>query len=106
MTALPSEPLASAYDHQLARLAAVGIVIAMLHVPTTGGIEELSTEGVQPMTPGQAAKIDRKMDDGYPASGSVYAYGLMNSCFTSSSVLQYNESVTSYDCGLVFRIQK
>lgn len=30
MTALPSEPLASAYDHQLARLAAVGIVIAML----------------------------------------------------------------------------
>ncbi|MBW7910626.1 MAG: prepilin-type N-terminal cleavage/methylation domain-containing protein [Alphaproteobacteria bacterium] len=83
-----------------------GIVIAMLHVPTSDGIEELSAEGMQPMTPGQAAKIDRKMDDGYPASGSVYAYGLMNSCFTSAAVLQYNEAVTSYDCGLVFRIQK
>lgn len=83
-----------------------GLIVVVMSMPQTGGIDSLSGSGFQPLTPSMAAKIDRKMDDGFPHSGSVYAYGSVNSCFISSADLRYNESITSRDCGLVFRIQK
>lgn len=68
--------------------------------PTAGN------SGTMPMTPSQAAQIDRKIDDGAPAAGFVQAYGVQTSCFsTASGGYTYNEGVTSKDCGLVIRIQ-
>ncbi|MFN7113168.1 MAG: prepilin-type N-terminal cleavage/methylation domain-containing protein [Alphaproteobacteria bacterium] len=83
-----------------------GLIVVVMSMPASSGIDELSTGGLQPLTASMAAKIDRKMDDGFPHSGAVYAYGSVNSCFMSATDLRYNESITSRDCGLVFRIQK
>ncbi len=55
------------------------------------------------LTPGRAAQIDRKMDDGLPSTGSVHGYGLPASCSVAGT--GYLETVTATDCGLVVRIQ-
>lgn len=81
-----------------------GMVVALLRDPLSGGTDLLGTPGLQPMTPGMAARIDRKMDDGAPATGFVQAYGVMSSCFISDTLLQYDESIISRDCGLVFSL--
>ncbi len=77
--------------------------------PTNNGSENLSTTaGSNPLTPSRAEQIDRKMDDGNPGSGSVLAYGVTNSCFMNGSAANtfvYNGSVSSKDCGLMFRLQ-
>jgi hypothetical protein len=66
------------------------------------------------LTPTRAAQIDRKMDDGKPGSGYVQAYGVPASCYGNGAnppvaaigiAATYSESVTTNDCGLVFRIQ-
>lgn len=65
-------------------------------------------------TPAVAANIDRKLDDGLPATGSVQAYGLGTSCFgdadsdgsAEAGDNSYAESVTNLDCGVHIRIQK
>ncbi len=63
--------------------------------------------GSLPLTAIRAALIDRKMDDGRPASGAVQAYGFTASCFTVADALTsaYAEGTTGNDCGLIFRIQ-
>lgn len=81
-----------------------GLVVAMVRDPFISGTTALSTAGQQPMTPHMAAQLDRKIDDGLPHSGYVYAYGVMASCFTSDTAPQYNEAVISRDCGLVFSL--
>ncbi len=81
-----------------------GMVVALMRDPLNGGTDLLGTPGMQPMTPSMAARIDRKMDDGAPATGFVQAYGVMSSCFISDTALQYDESITSRDCGLVFSL--
>lgn len=82
-----------------------GMVLALVNAPTAA----LSVNpGVQPLTSSKAAQIDRKMDDGRPTSGFVQAYGVANSCNgnpTGGSANSYVESITSNDCGLIFRIQ-
>jgi len=81
-----------------------GLVIALVRDPFISGTGALSTAGQQPLTPHMAAQLDRKIDDGLPHSGYVYAYGVMSSCFTSDTQPQYNEAVISRDCGLVFSL--
>lgn len=55
--------------------------------------------------PGDAMQIDRKMDDGRPASGTVQSFGSTD-CFRTeaSGIVVYNEDSSSRACGLAFRI--
>ncbi len=79
-----------------------GITIAL----NTSPIQDLGTiAGLNPLSAGKAAQIDRKMDDGRPSSGYVQAYGVLGSCFTAQTTLAYKEGATGNDCGLLFRIQ-
>lgn len=65
---------------------------------------ELNAPGQQPLTPALAAAIDRKMDDGRPATGYIQAYGAPG-CFAKDDVAYaYAEANAGKDCGLVFRI--
>jgi prepilin-type N-terminal cleavage/methylation domain-containing protein len=61
------------------------------------------TAGTQPLAPLRAAQVDRKMDDGRPATGYVQAYGLPASCFAAGLV--YDETKSTTDCGLMYRIE-
>lgn len=82
-----------------------GMVLALVTSPTAA---LATTAGIQPLTAAKAAQIDRKMDDGRPSSGFVQSYGLGTSCNgtpAGGSANSYVESVTSNDCGLLFRIQ-
>lgn len=82
-----------------------GMVLALVQAPNSGGAANLSASGSQPLTATRAAQIDRKMDDGRSNSGFVQAYGATTTCFTAAGQGTYVESVTSNDCGLMFRIQ-
>ncbi|MDD9900761.1 MAG: prepilin-type N-terminal cleavage/methylation domain-containing protein [Alphaproteobacteria bacterium] len=80
-----------------------GMVLALVQAPNAG---LTNAGGTQPLTPTRAAQIDRKMDDGRPIGGYVQAYGSTNNCFDAvGGTDTYLESITSNDCGLVFRIQ-
>jgi hypothetical protein len=79
------------------------MIFALVAAPTTGTVASMTVAGQQPMTPARAAQIDRKMDDGRATSGYVQAYGAA-ACFNGVNN-SYSESVTSNDCGLMFRIQ-
>jgi len=66
--------------------------------------------GVQPVSPLRAAQIDRRIDDGKSASGTVQGYGVTTSCFVDSSgtgagPFDYNETLKAKDCGLIMQIQ-
>lgn len=81
-----------------------GMVLALVTAPTSN----LAAVGAtQPLTPAKAAQIDRKMDDGRPASGFVQSYGLATSCNATVGGVdnQYAEAINANDCGVVFRIQ-
>jgi prepilin-type N-terminal cleavage/methylation domain-containing protein len=58
--------------------------------------------GAQPMTPSQAAQIDRKLDDGASQTGSVIGYGVGANCVTAANT-GYLENQTGRDCGVSFR---
>jgi prepilin-type N-terminal cleavage/methylation domain-containing protein len=79
----------------------------MIVVITQSPSDALSTtSGLQAMTASRAAQIDRKLDDGRPTSGYVQAYGTAASCFAGTAAdTFYDETRTTRDCGLVFRIQ-
>ena len=87
--------------------ANTGIAGTMLVLSSYPHIRPTATAtGSMPMTSSQAAQIDRKLDDGAPATGFVQAYGTQSSCFMPNGLgFSYNESVSSKDCGLVIRIQ-
>lgn len=55
------------------------------------------------LTPGQAAEIDRKLDDGKPLTGYVRAGGNVDDCAPTTGL--YNEAATQRDCMLYFFIQ-
>lgn len=82
-----------------------GMILVLVQAPTIGSVATMTTGGAQPLTPTRAAQIDRKMDDGRAEGGFVQGYGVAASCFDAASNNSYKESVTSNDCGLVFRIQ-
>ena len=68
--------------------------------------------GKQILTAREAARIDRKMDDGDPFKGSVVGYGSVSlmvgglGCFAWTAVDRgvYDASHRGYDCGLAFGI--
>jgi len=64
-----------------------------------------TAQNAGPLAPLRAAQLDRKMDDGRPATGYVQAYGFQTSCFTSAAALVYNETISTTDCGLIFRLE-
>ena len=61
-----------------------------------------TTLGQNSMTPGQAAQIDRKMDDGNPTTGSVLGIGNTANCMTNAT--GYVEASTSNDCDVGFKL--
>jgi len=68
--------------------------------PTTG-------VGAGALTPGAAAQIDRKTDDGIADSGSVQGYGVLLSCVTPATTNNnegYLESSNSTDCDLAYQL--
>lgn len=79
-----------------------GLMLALTNIPN-GALS--TTTGTNPLNPARAAQIDRKMDDGRPASGYVQAFGVGASCFTTAAALTYAEVIDQKDCGLFFRIQ-
>lgn len=85
----PGAPVAASFS---------GLVYAIEAVPNT---DLGTTSGTQPMTPGRAAHLDRKMDDGKPYTGIVRAYGVTASCFQGATTNSYDESVVSNDCGIL-----
>lgn len=64
-----------------------------------------SVAGQQVLRPGQAAQIDIKLDDNNSRSGDIHGYGVPATCFGGGPTADsYDESSTSNDCGLIFRI--
>lgn len=107
-----------------------GLVIGLAKYPyptsgSTGGLDQ-KRAGDNVLTPERAFLIDKKIDDGMPASGKVQGYGTRNSCFVQTSggmmgrgsepqsimphtgspatTYEYDVNVSSKDCGLIFRI--
>lgn len=82
-----------------------GIIMALVNsIPDgSGGIQPV--QGTNILTAKNAAVIDRKMDDGRPASGFVYAFGFPTSCVGDPSNPAYNERATGNDCGLIFEFE-
>lgn len=85
----------------------VGTVL-VLKAAVAGDIDD--TAGVQPVSPLRAAQIDRRIDDGQSASGTVQGYGVETSCFVDASgagtgPFGYNETSKAKDCGLIMQIQ-
>lgn len=87
---------------QLAGTGLSGTILAQVVDPTLALAGAAST---LPLAPLRAAQIDRKMDDGRPATGYVQAYGVALSCYQSAALLAYNETVATKDCGLLYRIE-
>lgn len=94
---------------------------ALQEVPPTSGVSGMvivqvvdpklalpTTAGLLPLTPGRAAQIDRKADDGLPGTGFIQAYGVSATCFASKPLVStarlYDETTRSQDCGLIYRI--
>lgn len=67
-----------------------------LHVNPNGGVNATGF-----LTPNQAFRIDQKLDDGVPGTGSVMAAGA-GTCINGTA---YNESVPSAACNLYIRFQ-
>ncbi len=107
-----------------------GLVIGLAKYPypttgSTGGLDQRRA-GDNVLTPERAFLIDKKIDDGLPASGKVQGYGTQRSCFVQNNggmmgreapvasivphtgspatTYEYDVNVSSKDCGLIFRI--
>ena len=93
-----------------------GFVLLQTHVgtPSLSGLW-LRLQGTAPdtaidttgtggaLTPGQAAEIDRKLDDGNALTGYVRGGGLADDCAPATGL--YNETVASKECTLYFFVQ-
>ncbi len=60
--------------------------------------------GTNVLTPILAGQMDRKMDDGIPATGFVQSYGLAASCYAGAAVPYTYSAADSKDCGQYFKI--
>lgn len=67
-----------------------------LHVNPNAGVDAVGF-----LTPNQAFRVDQKLDDGVPGTGSVMAAGA-DTCIAGAV---YNESVPSAACNLYIRFQ-
>ncbi len=79
-----------------------GLYVASVTGPTVAA-------GASPLTPVQAANIDRKLDDGQPNSGIVRATGAGAAATDCASAIgiagRYNESNSAALCGLYAKVQ-
>ncbi len=82
-----------------------------VHIVRLSGNDSLTGgDTLSSITPQQAAKIDKLMDDGQPNSGSVFAnYGrVTDNCKIGGPTLsdnsEYNGAMTSNECVLFFKI--
>lgn len=84
----------------------MGLVMVLRH--TIEG-DVTADPGVQPLSPHRAAQLDRKMDDGNPATGIVQSYGVSTSCYRdldgTGVHFDYTENLSNNDCGLIIQIQ-
>ncbi|MBL1147309.1 MAG: prepilin-type N-terminal cleavage/methylation domain-containing protein [Pseudomonadota bacterium] len=100
LTGLPGRP-AGAPDN-----IPVGTVL-VLKSAVAGDFD--NTAGVQAVSPLRAAQIDRRIDDGQAASGTVQSYGDATSCYfdinADGSQYVYAETVKAKDCGMMLQIQ-
>ena len=69
-----------------------------------------SADALAGLTQAQAARLDRKLDDGAPNTGSVRAYGPTGAgagfcASTATNVGVYNEAFGQVNCGLYVRVQ-
>lgn len=90
-------------------VAVVSIVGTVLVLAPTLATIVTGTPGTHVMLASNAAQMDRKMDDGVPNSGFAQGYGAPAGpaigCMTLAAPVVYQESLTSKDCGFIFRIQ-
>lgn len=60
---------------------------------------------IGPLTAGQAARIDRKMDDGNPATGIIRGHSAAGTCMSARAPYQWTEDETDVSgCGISYRI--
>jgi prepilin-type N-terminal cleavage/methylation domain-containing protein len=86
-----------------------GLTLMILRSSSTLWVSR-TAPGDQMFTPSEADQIDRKMDDSRPGSGTVQAYGVMSSCYSTTvgtaTDPAYDGSIGTRDCGLYFRINQ
>lgn len=59
------------------------------------------------INPKEAAYIDRKLDDGFPHTGTIQAYGNKDYCYKpEGSGYVYDEAITTKSCGLYIKIRE
>lgn len=78
------------------------------YVVLDNSLAVVSSATTASLTPGQAARIDRKLDDGKPNSGTVRGMGGVSAtaCADVGTVAGvYNEALQTVLCGLYIRIQ-
>ena len=79
-----------------------------LSMRATGTTAIAASNANAPLKPTQAARVDRKLDDGLAISGSVLGAGALagagaGNCATAAGI--YNEALGSIECQLYARIQ-
>lgn len=57
------------------------------------------------LTPSQASRIDLKLDDGNPTTGSTIGYGAAGTCSSAAIAGNYATNTTTNVCGIYTRIQ-
>ena len=100
----PRAPVGGGFEFFYDHLTTIGVDGHILRISegalTPGGLGNNRGGSV---SPSQAAKIDRKLDDGQAFSGEVYAdYGTVNTQCKNRNV--YNESNTNAQCILFIRL--
>ncbi len=91
----------------------LGTILTLVGEPAAD-IDNGTTADTGPVTATVAGALDRKLDDGLPDSGSVQAYGFIETvasppdgCTTTGSGSElYNESNEKLDCGIHITIQQ
>lgn len=73
-----------------------------LAITTTADAAPTTTAGTGALTPNQAFRVDTKIDDGRPTTGSVVSGGANGTCVNGTA---YRETLSSADCNLFLRIQ-
>lgn len=79
--------------------------LGLLATPRSGhylAVVQAASNGTAGMKPIDAARMDRKLDDGDPTTGSAGGVDGTAACGVAGS---YNENVQATDCGFVVRIQ-
>ncbi|MCB1783005.1 MAG: prepilin-type N-terminal cleavage/methylation domain-containing protein [Alphaproteobacteria bacterium] len=107
-TAFPAAPVGGGFMVGSSIEGATGFDAANLrtghYIVLTGQIADVADDTGQ-LTPSQAARIDRKMDDGNPATGSVVGDNTADNCRAAATDTEYQEGSTDGVCNIAIRIQ-